>query len=102
MSARSLFVVRRCDGFYRFWHDITDPVTMQQAQAVYHRLTCSDTRNNSPDGAEYYEIFVASPMPGWRDGYPPIVRRLYQQDAQAIEDHLLRLDNHDRRLPGSQ
>lgn len=98
MSTQQLFVVRRCDGFYRFWHDITDPAPLRRVQAVYDRLTCGGTRNTGPDDIEYYEIFAADPMPGWRGGHPPLVRRLYQQDAQAIEAHLLGLDNHDRRL----
>jgi GNAT superfamily N-acetyltransferase len=98
MSAPQLFVVRRCDGFYRFWHDIIDPVPMREAHAVYDRLTGGGTQNTRPDDTEYYEIFAADPMPGWCDGHPPLVRRLYQQDAQAIEAHLLGLDTHDRRL----
>jgi GNAT superfamily N-acetyltransferase len=98
MSAPLLFVVRRCDGFYRFWHDIIDPVPMRQALSVYDRLTCGGTQNAGPDDTEYYEIFAANPIPGWRDGKAPLVRRLYQKDAPAIEAHLLRLDAQDRRL----
>lgn len=98
MSTPQLFVVRRCDGFYRFWHDIIDPAPMRQAHAVYDQLTCGGTRNTSPDDPEYYEIFVVDPMPGWRDGRPPLVRRLHRQDAPAIEAHFLGLDAHDRRL----
>jgi GNAT superfamily N-acetyltransferase len=98
MSPAQLFVVRRCDGFYRFWHDIIDPVPMRQAQAVYDRLTRDGTQNTRPDDAEYYEIFAVDPLPGWRDSHPPLVRRLHQQDAPAIEAHLLGLDANDRRL----
>jgi GNAT superfamily N-acetyltransferase len=98
MSASLLFVVRRCDGFYRFWHDVTDPIPIWQAHAVYDELTRRGTRNTKPDDADYYEIFAADPLPGWCDVHPPLVRRLHQQDAPAINAHLLRLNTDDRRL----
>lgn len=98
MSTQQLFVVRRCDGFYRFWHDVTDPVPMRQAQALLDRLTHGYTRNTGPDDIEYYEIFAVDPVPGWRAGNPPMVRRLHRHDAPAIEAHLLGLNAHDRRL----
>jgi RimJ/RimL family protein N-acetyltransferase len=98
MSAPQLFVVRRCDGFYRFWHDVAEPAPISQARAVFDRLTHGGTRNITPQDPEYYEIFAADPLPGWRDGRPPLVRRLFPHDAQAIEAHLLGLDADDRRL----
>jgi GNAT superfamily N-acetyltransferase len=98
MSPAQLFVVRRCDGLYRFWHDIIDPAPMRQAQAVYDRLTHDGTQNTRPDDAEYYEIFAANPLPEWSHSRPPLIRRLYQHDAPAIEAHLLDLDANDRRL----
>jgi GNAT superfamily N-acetyltransferase len=98
MSASLLFVVKRCDGFYRFWHDIIDPMPIWQAQAVYDQLTCGGTQNVTPDDAEYYDIFAADPMPGWHDGPKPLVRRLHRHDAAAMEAHLLNLNTHDRRL----
>jgi GNAT superfamily N-acetyltransferase len=98
MSSAQLYVVRRCDGFYRFWHDITDPAPMGQAQAVYNQLTRGGIQNTRPDHAEYYEIFAANPLPEWGDSRPPLIRRLYQHDAPAIEAHLLDLDANDRRL----
>ncbi len=98
MSAPQLFVVRRCDGFYRFWHDVTDPAPIGQAWAVFDRLTHGSTRNMTPDDPEYYEIFAADPLPEWRDGRRPLVRRLFQHDALAIEAHLLGLDRDDRCL----
>jgi GNAT superfamily N-acetyltransferase len=98
MSISKLFVVRRCDGFYRYWHDVIDPVPMRQAQAALDRLTHGGTQSTGPDDTEYYEIFAVDPLPEWRAGNPPMVRRLYQHDARAIEAHLLSLDAHDRRL----
>ena len=98
MSSEQLFVVRRCDGFYRFWHDITVPAPIDQAQAVYSQLTRDGTQNTRPDHTEYYEIFAANPLPEWQDSHPPLIRRLYQQDARAIEAHLLGLNAQDRRL----
>jgi GNAT superfamily N-acetyltransferase len=98
MFAPQLFVVRRCDGFYRFWHDVADPAPISQARAVFDRLTRGGTQNITPHDPEYYEIFAADPLPGWRDGRPPLVRRLFQHDAPAIGTHLLGLDADDRRL----
>jgi GNAT superfamily N-acetyltransferase len=71
---------------------------MRQVQAVYYRLTRNGNQNTRPDDAEYYEIFAANPLPEWRDGHPPLIRRLHQHDAPAIEAHLLDLDANDRRL----
>jgi GNAT superfamily N-acetyltransferase len=75
-----------------------DPAPIQQAQAVYDRLTYGGTQSTGPDDAEYYEIFTVDPLPEWRDGHPPLVRRLYRHDARPIEAHFLRLGGQDRRL----
>jgi hypothetical protein len=58
ISSAQLFVVRRCDGFYRFWHDITEPAPIDQAQAVYSQLTRDGTQNTRPDHTEYYGPLV--------------------------------------------
>jgi GNAT superfamily N-acetyltransferase len=96
--ASQLFVVRRCDGFYRFWHDVNDPAPLREAHAVYERLTRGGTHRTTPDDVEYYDIFAADPLPGWKDAPAPLIRRLHRQDASAIEAHLLGLNIDDRRL----
>lgn len=93
-----LFVVRRCDPLYRFWHDVSDHVSLLQAQEIYDHLTCHGTRNAAPSDIEYYDIFPADPLPGWPDASRPLIRRLCSQDVQAIEAHLLKLSESDRRL----
>jgi GNAT superfamily N-acetyltransferase len=92
-----LFVVRRCDGFYRFWHDVNEPAPLREAHAVYDRLTHGGTHSTTPDHAEYYDVFAADPLPGWWDAPAPLIRRLHPQDASAIEAHLLDLNSDDRR-----
>jgi ribosomal protein S18 acetylase RimI-like enzyme len=98
MATRQLFVVRRCDGFYRFWHDVMAPAPLLEAQAVYDRLTRDGTHSTAPDSAEYYDIFATDPLPEWTEGPAPLIRRLHPSDLPAIETHLLGLDCHDRRL----
>jgi GNAT superfamily N-acetyltransferase len=98
MATRQLFVVRRCDGFYRFWHDVMAPAPLLEAQAVYDRLTRDGTHSTAPDSAEYYDIFATDPLPEWTAGSAPLIRRLHPSDLPAIEMHLLGLDPNDRRL----
>ena len=98
MADQQLFVVRRCDGFYRFWHDVTDPAPLREAHAAYDRLTHSETHSTTPDDVEYYDVFAADPLPGWQNEPAPLIRRLHPHDAAAIEAHLLGLDLADRRL----
>lgn len=92
------FVVRRCDGFYRFWHDLTAPAPIEQAHAVFDQLTGGGTHSTTPEDAEYYDIFAVDPLPGWQNGPLPLIRRLHWRDRAAIEAHLLGLDPNDRRL----
>jgi len=98
MAAVERFVVRRCDAFYRCWHDVTDPASMRTTQAAYERLTHHGTCSTTPDDAEYYDIFAADPLPGWDDSPAPLIRRLHARDASAIEVHLLGLNGNDRHL----
>jgi GNAT superfamily N-acetyltransferase len=98
MATHHLYVVRRCDGFYRFWHDVTDPAPMREAYSAYSRLTRGGTCNTTPDDAEYFELCAADPLPGWPDGPAPLLRRLHRHDAPAIAAHLLGLNADDRRL----
>jgi GNAT superfamily N-acetyltransferase len=98
MPSEERFVVRRCDPFYRCWHDVTDPASMCITQAAYERLTHNGTCSTTPDDAEYYDIFAADPLSGWDDPPAPQVRRLHACDAGAIEAHLLGLNGNDRRL----
>src|SRR5271166_363331 len=97
MAEPNLYVVRRCDGFYRFWSDVTEPVPMAQAKAAYDRLTGGGAHSVSPDDAEYFDIFPASP-PGWDNSAAPLIRRLHGHDEALIEAHFLALDRQDRRL----
>jgi ribosomal protein S18 acetylase RimI-like enzyme len=98
MATSQLFVVRRCDGFYRFWHDVMAPASLHEAQAVYDRLTRDGTHSTAPDSAEYYDIFATDSLSEWTEGPAPLIRRLHPSDLPAIEMHLLGLDFHDRRL----
>ncbi len=92
------FVVRRCESFHRFWHDVSDHVSLPQAQEIYDRLTYHGTRNNAPGDIVYYDIFPADPLPEWPDARRPLIRQLRSHDVQAIEAHLLNLNHADRRL----
>lgn len=94
----SLFVVRRCDGFYRYWHDVMVPGTLEQAYTVYHHVTNGGRLGTTPEDSEYYDIFSTDPLPGWTDARPPLIRRLHPSDLAAIEAHFLRLNDWDRRL----
>jgi GNAT superfamily N-acetyltransferase len=91
MSHENLYVVRRCDAFYRCWHDITEPEPMPDAMATYDRLTNCGTVCAAPDQIDWYGIFAAT-------DYHPLVRVLQVRDSPMIVDHLLRLDNIDRGL----
>lgn len=71
MRVAERFVVRRCDSFDRVWHDVSDQVSLLQAQETYDRLTCCGTRNNTPDEIDYYDIFAADPLPDWPDASRP-------------------------------
>ena len=93
-----LFVVRRCDGFYRFWHDVSTPAPIEQAHALFQQLTGGGAHSTTPDDAEYYDIFAVDPLPAWKHAPLPLSRRLHRHDSTAIETHLLGLDINDRRL----
>jgi GNAT superfamily N-acetyltransferase len=93
-----LFVVRRCDGFYRFWHDVTTAAPIEQAHVAFDQLTGGGTHSTTPDDAEYYDIFAVAPLPAWKNGPVPLIRRLHRYDSAAIEAHLFRLNTNDRRL----
>jgi GNAT superfamily N-acetyltransferase len=98
MSQPQLFVVRRCDNFYRFWHDVSDPAPLRDAHAAYDALTGGGTRGTTPADPEYYDIFAADPLPNWQDSPEPLIRRLHRHDAPAIKAHLLALNTEDRGL----
>jgi hypothetical protein len=93
-----LYVVRRCDGFYRYWHDVTDPAPLRKAHAAYDLLTGGGAHSVAPEDVQYYDIFAVAPLPRWQGESAPLVRRLHRHDMPAIEAHLLRLDRDDRRL----
>jgi RimJ/RimL family protein N-acetyltransferase len=92
------FVVRRCESFYPIWHDVSDHVSLLQAQEIYDRLTYHGTRNTAPGDIVCYNIFPADPLPEWPDASRPLIRQLCARDSQAIEAHLLNLNPADRRL----
>jgi RimJ/RimL family protein N-acetyltransferase len=98
MTQSHRFVVRRCDGFYRYWHDVTDPAPLHEAHAACTSLTRGGAYATTPANREYYDIFSADGLPGWTDGPEPLVRRLHLHDSAGIEAHLLGLDPGDRRL----
>lgn len=98
MTVSPLYLVRRCDGFYRYWHDVTDPAPLSDAYASYHQLTGGGVHSTCPDHAEYYDIFPAGGFSGWQDGSLPLVRRLHRRDAPAVEAHLKSLGPSGRRL----
>ena len=82
MATSQLFVVRRCDGFYRFWHDVMAPASLHEAQAVYDRLTRDGTHSTAPDSAEYYDIFATNSLSEWTEGPAPLIRRLHPDHFQ--------------------
>lgn len=92
-----LYVVRRCDGFHGHWRNMTDPLPMWEAHAIYERLTRGGSHGTGTIESEHYDIFAIDRPPQWRC-CTPIVRRLHSRDAVAIEAHLLRLNARDRRL----
>jgi hypothetical protein len=96
MTISSMFVVRRCDSFYRHWHDVMAPGTLQQAHTVYDRVTHGGRFGTTPEDTEYYDIFSIDPLPGWKDVQRPLIRRLHSSDLAAIEAHFLRLNDRDR------
>jgi GNAT superfamily N-acetyltransferase len=98
MSQEQFFVVRRCDGFYPFWHDVIDPAPIAHAKAVNGQLTRGETQNAKTGEAERYDIVSSDRVLRWHDGQPPLVRRLHHHDTSAIQAHLLSLNTHDRRL----
>jgi GNAT superfamily N-acetyltransferase len=91
LSHANLYVVRRCDAFYRCWHDITEPKPMPDAMYTYDRLTNCGTFCAAPDQIDCYGIFPATDL-------HPLVRALYAHESHMIGDHLLRLDDIDRWL----
>lgn len=98
MPTAERFVVRQCDSFYCFWQDVSDQVSLLQAQKIYDRLTLHGTQSDTPDHIDYYNIFPADPLPDWPDSSRPLIRRLCSHDVPAIEAHLLGLNKADRRL----
>ena len=98
MAEPNLYVVRRCDGFYRFWVDVTEPAPIAQAKAAYDRWTGGGEHSVSPDDAEYFDICPAAPPPRWDNNSAPLIRRLRLHDEALIEVHFLALEREDRRL----
>ena len=65
MAEPNLYVVRRCDNFYRFWSDVTEPAPMPNTKVIFDQLTDGSRHSISPDDFEYFDIFAAAPPPGW-------------------------------------
>ncbi len=98
MTEPNLYVVRRCDGFYRFWHDVAAPAPIAQARSLYDQLTGGGAHSFSSDHVDYFDIFPAAPPPRWTSGSVPLIRRLRRADAAMLNEHFLALDQEDRRL----
>ena len=98
MAEENLYVVCRCDGFYRFWSEVTDPAPITHAKAAFDRCTNGGEHSVSPEDVEYFDIFPAAPPPRWDDNSAPLIRRLRRHDAARIEEHFLALEREDRRL----
>jgi GNAT superfamily N-acetyltransferase len=98
VTGPNLYVVCRCDGFYRFWVDVTEPAPIVQAKAAFDRWTSGGEHSVSPDDPEYFDICPAAPPPGWDGGFAPLIRRLRRHDEALIEAHFLAFNREDRRL----
>jgi ribosomal protein S18 acetylase RimI-like enzyme len=97
MAEPNLYVVRRCDNFYRFWSDMTEPAPMPNTKVIFDQLTDGGRHSVSPDDFEYFDIFAATPPPGWDRTEAPLIRRLRRYDAALLETHFLALDREARR-----
>ena len=98
MATPILYVVRRCDNFYRFWHDVTCPAALPEAMAALDELTDGGAHNTSPSDFAYFDIFAAFPASGFEVGKAPLIRRLHRHDTPLLEEHFLCLDQNARRL----
>ena len=98
MTTPQLLVVRRCDRLYRHRHEVVDITSTHKVHKIHDRLAGRDTPSTAPDNAECRDISQTSSQLRWQDASPPLIRRLHQQDAAAIETHLLGLNSKDRRL----
>lgn len=98
MAEPNLYVVRRCDGFYRFWSDVTDPAPITHAKAAFDQRTNAGEHSVSPEDVEYFDIFPAALPPRWDSNSAPLIRRLRRHDAALLEEHFLALEREDRRL----
>src|SRR5271166_7047152 len=76
MAEPNLYVVRRCDGSYRFWSDVTDPAPITRAKAAFDQWTNGGEHSVSPEDVEYFDIFPAAPPPRWDNNSAPLIRRL--------------------------
>lgn len=54
-----LYVVRLYDGFDNHWLDVSEPVSLEKANAILMEKTDNGKRNIKYDDIDYYRIFPA-------------------------------------------
>jgi len=56
------YIVRLYDGFDNEWIDITKPISKQEAQKVWNKLTENGTKKICYDDIDYFKIFPADKL----------------------------------------
>ena len=51
------YIVRLYDGFDNIWMDVSKPVSLEEAQRIYNKMTNNGKRNTKYDDIDCYEIF---------------------------------------------
>lgn len=51
------YIVRLYDGFDYEWMDVTGPLSKEEAEAEWNRLTQNGTKNTSYNDIDYYKVF---------------------------------------------
>ena len=58
-AAAELFVVRLWDSFDGLWMDVSEPVSREQAEAIWNEKTSNASKNTSFRDTDYYKVFPA-------------------------------------------
>jgi NDP-sugar pyrophosphorylase family protein len=53
------YIVRHYDGFDRYWIDVSEPVSKEEAQRIWNKETKNGTENTCYEDIDYYRIFPA-------------------------------------------
>jgi hypothetical protein len=69
MSTEELFIVRLYDGFDYQWIDVSEPVSKEDAQAIWNERTKNGTQNTNYSEIDYYAIFPADTKMLYSDGF---------------------------------